>query len=102
MRVRREERSAIHKRRERQRSRSDDRHAENIRDRNQRDPLPVVVLVHDLLTDEVSRELRMNLNDNGDRRWLLRLQLWALRERKSVEVLSKEDDELDREAGPNR
>lgn len=69
----------------------------NLRQReHQREPMPVRVLVYDLRTDETVREYVMNFNDPVKRKWLLRVQLWAFRDRKSVEILSMEDDELDR------
>lgn len=65
-----------------------------------REPLLIRVLVHDLRKDETIRELTTNINDADARKWLLRVMLWAFREHHSVELLTAEDDNNERNPAP--
>lgn len=67
---------------------------EPTRVRRRRKPLMVRVLVHDLATDNTVRELTVDFNDSHKRKWLLRVQIWAFCNGKSVEIMTVEADEL--------
>lgn len=61
--------------------------------------LPVLVLIYDLATDDLVKEIRLNYGDMNDRKYLGRLSFWALTNHHTVETIAVVDAEAEKDKG---
>ena len=59
--------------------------------------LPMLVLMYDLKTDELVKEIKLNYGDFYDRKHLGRLTFWALSNHCSIETVAMVDADLQKE-----